>query len=386
MTTKCNRNPDSFGELDDLKEQTAWPQESGNAAVDKGEREDDQDEEEDSFVTLCGRRFELDQEDSLTADLTALPDTESWQAVPPAPRFVSWPVLLHMLYFGGGGLFGLVFAGMGAFVLVILFSAGPIHFHLLLADMGQWVPVADATAPAPELVSSGPMRFSVNDEDVHRHRFRWTRADGSKGNGECYSGTILSQESPLALEQLKGQPDVVRIQGTSLSLMNIKSTLFALFFPSAFVAIGLLITFWGAPRRVRNARLLRDGATAKAVPVRVKTTGVRVNEQSVYRIEFRFLGDDGQECEVAVKTLHLERFSDEPYEVVYYDPLAPKRAVVPSLLPLGVKLAINEGYTARVLPLVLPILLSMIVAAELLLILVSFFSNYTVLELISLLP
>jgi hypothetical protein len=86
---------------------------------------------------------------------------------------------------------------------------------------------------------------------------------------------------------------------------------------------------WGCLRYGnRRARLLRDGVFTTGVLKSKRPTNTRVNNRTVYVLDFEFTARDGRRCIATARTSMTERLTDEREEPLLYNPEKPEDAVM----------------------------------------------------------
>jgi len=161
--------------------------------------------------------------------------------------------------------------------------------------------------------------------------YQYTFTEGD----QTYQGTSYSStERPTIGSQVRvefppGDPAHSRIRGFRMGVFPFWTPLIISIFP----VIGLLLSFFGLKRGLRNLSLFRNGILTKAKFVRKQGTNVTVNNRPVMEYFFQFTTRDGRKQEFSTKTSIGDAIMDDAEEPILYDPQRPERAVTLDNLP-----------------------------------------------------
>ena len=194
----------------------------------------------------------------------------------------------------GGGVAGMIAFG----VFFIIFSL-PFMFIFFPWQLHQEVLMKRGSpATASGVVTSAPdSNMRVNDTPVYTVRFVFTVNDVEREGVSYSTGRRYSSGQTVQIEYLEGNPDIARISGTSITQTGMFG-LFVLIFPLA----GIGVAYGGLYSYRSKMRILRNGAFAAGQIKDVAATNVRVNNQTVYRIEIDFQIGNGSHRQSAYKT------------------------------------------------------------------------------------
>jgi len=109
-----------------------------------------------------------------------------------------------------------------------------------------------------------------------------------------------------------------------------------------FVLIGAVFFTLSTVRGLRWVALLRYGEVAGAETIQRHSTNTYVNDQPVYRYDYRFRGSDGRMHAGSSRALGQEEIGDEAQEPVLYLPSNPERSGLVDALPLRCPLDVDE--------------------------------------------
>ncbi|MBR4833321.1 MAG: DUF3592 domain-containing protein [Thermoguttaceae bacterium] len=315
------------------------------------------------FVVVDGRRYVL-AEDEPDVDLASLPENPKLAELPPVPRDVSTTAKLVLLFGSTAtSTFGWFWLCFSMIFVVVFFGTTRVGTALL--DRGAtWEPFAIAT-----LVACDDGNVEINGRSAYRWKFAGQAPDGSYFEGVSHSFAYREPGQLVAVEKKAGTTDVLRAEGTSTAPFgdSLGSLFFVATFPflSIFLFIGVCLAIIGPVRRgLRTIPLLRSGAPAQGVPVDVSPTGTWINGRDEMEVTYRFQAVNGAEFETSARGLNIDRLTDDPAEVLLYDPENPKRTVVLDELPKSVKTVPGKGFTARPFGLIFPLIGAVVCLAE----------------------
>jgi hypothetical protein len=153
--------------------------------------------------------------------------------------------------------------------------------------------------------------------------------DGERHEGVSYvKGKRAEAGRTVTVEFPRGTPGSSRLQGLRRAPVGAVPALITPIFPM----VGLVFVIIGWRRGGRGVRLLRHGVLARGRFKSKEATRTRVNRQTVYKLTFEF-EVDGRIYQASARTHETERLQDEEEELLLYDPLDPRRAVMLDGLP-----------------------------------------------------
>ena len=165
---------------------------------------------------------------------------------------------------------------------------------------------------------------SQNRSRIHANHYEYSVA-GKSFEGVSYSsgGDSVQQGDRVLVEYFENDPQTSRIAGQRRKMFS-GGAAFVVIFP--LIGLGFI---WGGVRwGNRRARLLRDGVFTTGVLKSKRPTNTRVNNRTVYVLEFEFTARDGRRCTAKARTSMTERLTDEREEPLLYNPEKPEDAVM----------------------------------------------------------
>jgi len=237
------------------------------------------------------------------------------------PRQVPASVRLRVLFGGFLSQFGWLFLGFGMiFVWVFQVDSALASF---IAFRGR---LESTTGTVAECRKTS---YTVNNSPVYATHYAFKSPDGRTHKGVSYStGAPPAKGAPVTVEYPKGNPGTSRIKGMSTTPFGMWVS-FVLVFP----ALGFVFAAIGMRKGVRGLRLLTHGKTGKGKLLSKEPTNTKINDQTVYKLTFEFVAEDGKTYQAKAKTHHTARLEDETEEPLVYDPLNPSYAVMMDALP-----------------------------------------------------
>lgn len=230
------------------------------------------------------------------------------------PRSVSLGLWLRTVLGGWIQQFGWLFFGFG---MVFFWAFG------MQADVG-WGLLAGETATVQGQVTDWrKTASSENETSVYETRYRF-ELDGQAYTGRSYAtGRYESDGSRVTVEYAINDPQRSRIQGMRSKQFSAMA-LFVIIFP----AIGLVFVLAGLRYGLRAARLLKVGEVAFGKLVNKTATNTRINEQTVWKLEFEFQTISGRRGLAEARSHVPASLEDEAEEPLLYDRDDPTKAVM----------------------------------------------------------
>jgi hypothetical protein len=270
-------------------------------------------------------------------------------------RSIPLALKIKVMFGGFTSQFGWIFFGFGMiFVFVFVMNIDFSDFYL-----GESSPVAQARVISAEATNS-----SVNKRRIYACKYEFTTPDGQKVQGTSYTtGGLPNPGDIVEVEYLATKPSYSRIKGMDQGAFPI-FVLFVLIFP----LIGLIFIITNIFNALKAFRILKDGVIAYGQLVRTELTNTRINNNQVVRYFFEFTAQDGQKYEAKAETHNPYAILDERKEMIFYDSLDPKKAVIKDSLPGHPRLNddgsfVDEGLASALVYLILPAITMLIFVA-----------------------
>jgi len=176
--------------------------------------------------------------------------------------------------------------------------------------------------------------FYSNEIPVMENLFKFNDEFGDEWQGISYeTGKYFNEGDLVTVEYPKGKPHYSRIKGMRRSMFG-PWVLFVGLFP----LIGFLFIFGGLIKGKKANKFLKKGIVTKGELISKERTNVKINEQTVYKLTFKFKDTFGYEHEAIVKTHQTESLEDEKLETLMYMEENPKKAILTDSLPGSLKI------------------------------------------------
>jgi hypothetical protein len=244
----------------------------------------------------------------------ANPSREFVGRLAPPPR--SLPLTTMLSYFLGG------LVQLGCFLL--LFSLPFVWAFVLNADT-SFISFrgSNIETTSGRVTRIEPTGASENNERVYANRYTF-RVNGVVHEGVSYStGQKVSDGEEVTIQYDARRPE----QRSRIAGMRTKEFGALALIVSIFPLIGLTMVLFGVRSGARTVSILRRGVSAFGTLLESHQTNVTVNKQPVWALGFEYLAQDGMRREVSTRTTTPGVLSDEPQELLLYDPAHPDRAV-----------------------------------------------------------
>jgi len=239
---------------------------------------------------------------------------------PNLSRHVSPGAKVQLLFGGFVNQFGWCFLGFGM-IFVWLF--------LPIVDLSSFSYDADDFSRARgEVLERNKTSSSENKRRIYEYRFVFD-IDGQEHHGTSYrSGRGPARGASVAVEYLRADPTIARIEGQRLTPMG-PILLLVLVFP----IVGGVFVLYGFTTGTRALSLLANGCLTEGKFEGKEPTGVRINRRRVYRMIFSYQANDGRTYRTESRTHETEKLEDDELEQLIYDPSAPSNAILLDKLP-----------------------------------------------------
>ncbi len=228
---------------------------------------------------------------------------------------------------------GLFFFGFG----MVCFCAFAMNgdFSQLLFQKGHTVEVQGI------IMDSYNTNGSEGDEDIFANDYKFTAENGFYHVGVSYSlGYVRDPGTTVTVEYPEGKPQYSRIKGMKRKMFG-PGVLFIAIFP----LVGLCLVGVSLKKSLKAIKLLKYGLLTQGKLIGKHETNVSVNDDTVYRMTFRFRTKSGEEIEASTRTRFTQALEDDEKEYLLYLEKSPKTIVLMDSLP--VKLS---GFPAGIAP------------------------------------
>ncbi len=228
------------------------------------------------------------------------------------PLFTSIHIIL------GRGLTTLGFCLFG-FLMVFAWGFGGS------ADTSFWhFSGAQVTTTTGQIVEVVETNMSINDESVWANVYKYQDGLGHEHVNDAFTtGRPAKLNGAVTVEYVTDAPEHGRIPG-------MRSAEFSQWMLLAFALpfIGVSLVALGLRRGIQDYQILKVGEMVKAKLIDKARTGSEINDQPVYKLTFEFSTKRSKKYTKVLKTHLTEKFEDEPFERIFYNPENPDMAVL----------------------------------------------------------
>lgn len=232
------------------------------------------------------------------------------------PRDIPLRIKLENLFGGFSNQFGWIFFSFGL-IFVWVFT--------MQSDLTSWYHFrGEVIKTRGTITSVNATNMTVNDRKVYEYFYTFEDSNGQERNSSSFSSShTTSSGIATTIEYPVNKPEKSRIKNMGRSKMG----LFGLF-PLIFPLIGLVFIFFGFKKGLKANRLLKIGYMTEGELVDKVRTNTRVNNQTVYKMTFKFHARNGSEYFLSSRTHQTYRLEDEPKEKLLYNNKSPNDAVM----------------------------------------------------------
>jgi len=110
--------------------------------------------------------------------------------------------------------------------------------------------------------------------------------------------------------------------------------LFVLIFP----CVGLAVVLCGIRSGLKRVHLLQNGIFAEGTIESKQRTSMRVNRNTVYRLQIKFIADDGNPHVLSTKAYQPQALDETVPQGLFYDPMNTQNAFLTAKLPFRLQL------------------------------------------------
>ena len=181
----------------------------------------------------------------------------------------------------------------------------------------------------------------INESPVYRFDYVFVSPEIGEWYGKSYdSNESLDFGDTVAVLYNESDPGTNKIEGMDATVSGyLGAILFAVFFfPLALIARYLI------KRGRAKMSILNNANVAHAKLVNTSTTGVKINDEDVYKLEFQY-EVSGTSYDVVTKTTDIRKLTDEPTEMIVYDQRKPENAIIVDSLPSNVAQFIKNNWS-----------------------------------------
>jgi hypothetical protein len=177
---------------------------------------------------------------------------------------------------------------------------------------------------------------------IYKVLYSYKDGSGRVLKGASYTlGSQYSVGGQVPVEYVAENTGVSRIKGARTSPLEAWFLIFVI-----FPVIGVVFVSFGFRGALRRTSLLANGSLARGKLKSKTPTNTKINNQTVYKLEYEFKADDGTAHRAIAKSHDTRRLEDEEAEQVLYDPRNPARNCVVDDLPAGITIGEDGRYTA----------------------------------------
>ena len=271
----------------------------------------------------------------------------------PAPRAVPASLAWRITLGGLLPLIGWSTLAFGGFMATIFVSQ---------SELATWFRFSTELAVTQgEVVSTAGTNMHSNGQEAQRVTFVY-EVQGQSYQSESYCFTHVPQEGDaVEIEYALADPATARIQGMRTAAFPAIIGL-VLIFPG----IGLLLVLLGVLRGRGRIALMREGTSAWGLLTDRTPTNTRINNATVFELEFSFVDEQGQKGVATDRSHRSEYFDADTPRHVLQHPDTGKSCIV-ELLPGKPQIhnlqwqAASAGQLARVL--ILPVVAAVLIWA-----------------------
>jgi len=241
-------------------------------------------------------------------------------------RNVPFGLKIRIFFSDVRGVIGLAFTLIGSIFMLVFGSFVLDDTALGIKD--------DSPTVYGKIEAVSPTNTYVNEQLLYKYAYIFVLENGTsfRGDAKKYAGIAQPGDS-IRIRYAADNPGISELADYNESVMPWWILLFLMIFP----AIGIAFLTASIIKTKRTAQVLKIGETAWGEYSGEEPTNTRVNNQTVYRLFFKFTASDGKEYTAVGTTHRTYRLRDEERELVVYDPLDPEHAFPTDAFPKAVK-------------------------------------------------
>ncbi len=177
---------------------------------------------------------------------------------------------------------------------------------------------------------------------IYKVLYSYKDGSGRVLKGASYTlGSQYAVGGQVPVEYVAENTGVSRIKGARTSPLEAWFLIFVI-----FPLIGVVLVFFGFRVGLRRSSLLANGVLTRGKRVSKTPTNTKINNQTVYKLEYAFEAADGSKHRAIAKSHDTRRLEDEEAEQILYDPRDPTRNCVVDDMPAGITIGEDGRYTA----------------------------------------
>lgn len=228
---------------------------------------------------------------------------------------------IAILLNGQAGMITLTVIAVG----VYLFSSGVANFNFQVAmNLGK-VPALGSG----EITAIYETDQMIDEEPVLAFEYIFNSSIGDLYGVSYKQDYTVNIGDKVGILYNKEKPYIHKIRGMNHSLeKGLLLILYALAAIGSLVYLGYLFL-----KGKKKIRVLQTGEVAYAKLQNKTETSTEINEQTVYKMTFKFKAIDGESYLIYTKTHRPENLEDEKKEALIYDPSNPSEGILLDSLP-----------------------------------------------------
>ncbi len=262
------------------------------------------------------------------------------QQATPAMRGVPLSVRAVSLFGGWLQNFGWIWLGFSLIFMWFLIPA--VDVSSIWRFSGELVQTSGTVTALEQTSISEGGSDSTPGTPVYAVSYKYRNGSGEVLQGKSYTlGANFSVGAEVPVEYVAENTTDSRIKGARTSPLHPWMLVFVI-----FPLIGLVFVFFGLRQGLRRSGLLAHGKLARGKMVSKRPTNTKINNQTVYRLEYEFAAEDGTTHRAVVRSHDTRRLEDEEAEQILYDPRNPARSCVVDALPAGITIGPDGAFAA----------------------------------------
>lgn len=185
-----------------------------------------------------------------------------------------------------------------------------------------------------------PTSVSINEEVIYGYEYVFYSPIGNINWVSYQAGNYYDIGELVDIQYNLKHPEINRIKGMSNTPRD------PIYFTSTILTlVGLILFLINLYKGRKYLNIIKKGELAQAKLVRVEDTLTRVNDQTVYKMYFKFKAKNGKVYTSTVKTRQTAKFRDERKEWLFYNKKNPNQSVLVDKLPGKMPSFIKKNWT-----------------------------------------